>query len=90
VLEKYDAVYDLPVACLAMDDLGALVAARTELSGSGVSGTIVPGESITLEVERDATVPVTGLRAPGAEDYGGQAIAHVRVTAGRPVTVPLR
>lgn len=90
VLEKYDAIYDLPVACLAMEDLGALVAARTELFESGVRGTIVPGESITLEVARDATVPVTGLRTPGAEEYGGQVIAQVRVTAGRPVTIPLR
>jgi hypothetical protein len=89
-LQKYDSIYNLPVVTLAMDELGAQVAARTELHGSGVTGTIVPGESITLSVERDATVPVTGLRAAGGEEVGGQAIAHLRVAAGTPVTMPLR
>ena len=88
-LLKYDAIYNLPVVTLAMDDLGAQVAARTDLHGSGVTGTIVPGKSITLTVDRDATVPVTGLQAAGSEQYGGQAIAHVRVTAGTSVTIPL-
>jgi hypothetical protein len=54
-----------------------------------VTGIIVPGRSITLTVDRDATVPVTGLRAAGAVPYGGQLIANVRVAAGTPVTLPL-
>jgi hypothetical protein len=89
ILQKYEAIYNLPVVTLTMDDLGVQVAARTELYESGVTGIIVPGESITLTVNRAATVPVTGLQVAGAEQYGGQAIAHVRVAAGRSVTIAL-
>jgi hypothetical protein len=55
----------------------------------GGSNLAVLSKSITLVVERDATVPVTGLRVAGAELEGGQAVAHVRVAAGTPVTIAL-
>lgn len=88
-LDKHEALFDLPVSTLAMGELGTELQMRTERHDSGVTGTIVPGRSITLTVARDATIAVTGLETSDASSYGGQAIAHVRVTAGTPITLPL-
>jgi len=48
-----------------------------------------PGVALTLTSNADVTVPVTGLAIAGAESYGGQNIASVRVKAGVPRTISL-
>jgi hypothetical protein len=35
-------------------------------------------------------VPVTGLNSNGAENYAGQNISHITVSAGQTITLPLQ
>ena len=74
-LAKYAAAATFPIVCPTMDELAA---ARGGADGvrrrAGLTATIQPGVSITLAVANAATVPVTGLCTPTAEQYGGQTI----------------
>jgi hypothetical protein len=90
VIDKYNAIFALPMLSPTMDELGGRFAQRTQYAQARVSATIVPGMSITITSDRDVVVPVTGLRTTGAELYGGQFISWVTVRAGRPVTLPLQ
>ncbi|HXH96694.1 MAG TPA: hypothetical protein VNH40_05725, partial [Gaiellaceae bacterium] len=86
--QKYLAVYNLPVLGPAMKDLGETMADRMAFDASGVSGTLVPCQSLTLSVAKTAAIPVTGVTAGTTETYGGQPISTISVTAGSPVTIP--
>ena len=88
-LARYNALFVLPIVSPTMDDLGRRMARRMEYNASGASASIVPGQSVTLTVDRAATVPVTGLRTPQAEQYGGQFISYIQLGAGQTVTLPL-
>ncbi len=88
-LQKYSQYYNLPVQFFKMDQLGQRVADRMQYNASGVTASVVPGVSITLTAQKAATVPVTGLNAPGAETYGTQHISYVTLAAGQTVTLPL-
>ncbi|MBK9714185.1 MAG: hypothetical protein IPO81_23200 [Kouleothrix sp.] len=88
-LAKYDQLFNLPIQSPTMDELGRRVAARMGYNQAGVTASIVPGQSITLHAQQGATVPVTGLCGSGAEIYGGQSIAHISLTAGQSITLPL-
>ncbi|MES1206990.1 MAG: MYXO-CTERM sorting domain-containing protein, partial [Pseudomonadota bacterium] len=88
-LAKYAAAATFPILSPTMDELAQRVAARTELEGAGLTATIDPGVSITLAVASAATVPVTGLCTPAAEQYGGQTISRVALNAGQSVTLAL-
>ncbi len=85
---KYAQYFNLPVLSPSFDTLGQDVAQRMQYNNSGVTATI-SGNSITITAQNPATIPVTGLNASGAEQYGGQYISHITLQAGQSVTLPL-
>ncbi len=88
---KYEALLNVPIVSPTFDALAARVIDRTNYNQCGATGAIRPGQSITLHVDRDCTVPVTGASYGAArETYAGQAISYVRLRAGETLTVPLR
>ncbi len=88
-LAKYAAAATFPILCPTMDELAQRVAARMAVEGAGVTATIEGGVSITLSAANPATVPVTGLCTPTAEEYGGQTISYVALNAGQSVRLAL-
>ncbi|HVT08800.1 MAG TPA: polysaccharide deacetylase family protein [Polyangia bacterium] len=86
--DKYAALMTVPVVSPTMDALGARVAARAQFDSAGASATIADDGSVTVHVATNAaTVPVTGLCAPGAESYAGDSISYVAATPGADVTI---
>ena len=69
-----------------MAGTGAWIENRLKVRAAGVRAVLVGGKSLVLTASAPVVVPITGLRAPGAESYGGQSIAHVPLTAGQTVT----
>jgi hypothetical protein len=57
---------------------------------SGVDGTLVPCQSLTLSVANAASIPVTGVSAGTTETYGGQSIGNVAAAPGSSATIPVR
>ncbi len=88
VFQKYNALVRLPVLSLSETDTGAGVIERMLYDASGVSGTWVPGVSITLTVTRAANVPVTGVCAAGCQNYAVDQQSKIRVSPGQTVVVP--
>ncbi|HSS40374.1 MAG TPA: hypothetical protein VLT58_16520, partial [Polyangia bacterium] len=88
-LAKYAAAATFPIVCPTMDELAQRVAARTAFEASGLTATIEPGVAVTLAAANAATVPVTGLCTPTAEQYGGQTISYVALSAGQSVKLAL-
>jgi peptidoglycan/xylan/chitin deacetylase (PgdA/CDA1 family) len=85
---RYEAVMTFPVVSPTMDDLAGRVMDRMALDASGVVAT-VQGGTLTVTVGKAATVPVTGLCAPGAESYGGQTITYLTLADGQSASTPL-
>ena len=88
-LAKYNGYFTLPIVSPTMDALGQSVDARTRLAAAHVTATVQPGVALTLTSDAAVTVPITGMAIAGAESYGGQSIAWVRVKAGQTVTISL-
>ncbi|HVY41040.1 MAG TPA: hypothetical protein VHM31_24045, partial [Polyangia bacterium] len=86
---KYAAASTFPVQSPTQDELAQIFIDRAALQSSGVTATIQPGASITVSVVNAATVPVTGLCTPGAENYAGQTISYLALAAGQSVTLSL-
>ena len=86
---KYAAAYNLPVRNLTQKQAGELMKRRMAYDASGVDGTLIPCESITLSVANTAVVPLTGVASGTTETYGGQTISNVPVTAGTAKTIPV-
>jgi hypothetical protein len=89
-LTEYKKIFNLPVLSPSMDKLGQRMANRMAYNAAGVTASLVPGKSITIKALRPAVVPVTGLKTSGAEMYGGQWISHIKLKAGRTITLPLQ
>ena len=87
--DKYDQIYNLPVRNLTQKQAGELMRRRMAYDVSGVDGTLIPCESITLTVANTAVVPLTGAASGTTETYGGQTISNVPVTAGTVKTIPM-
>jgi hypothetical protein len=87
--DKYLAAYNLPVVNLSEHGVGLRMAQRMAYNASGVDGTLVPCQSMTLSVTQSAAIPVTGVSAGTTETYGGQPISTVQVTQGSPTTIPV-
>jgi hypothetical protein len=85
---KYAALMTFPVVSPTMEDLASLVRNRMALDASGVVATI-GGGSLTVTVAHAATIPVTGLCAPGAESYAGQSISYLVLADGQTATYAL-
>lgn len=89
-LNKYERVYRLPVRGLSQNDVGKLMADRMAYDSSGVSASLIPGESITLTTSKEVLVPVTGVvYGYDREVYGGQNISYIKLIPGQSVVVPL-
>ena len=89
-LDRYKAIYNLPILSPTMDALGASIAQDMQFHAAHVDATLQPGVGITVSADAAVTVPITGAAAAGAESYGGQSISWVTVAnAGASVTVPL-
>jgi hypothetical protein len=86
---KYKAFFNHPILSPTMNQIGVAMADRMRFNQSGVRATI-SGQTLTVRVTRAATVPITGLRIAGAEQYGGQSIAHVTLAAGQTATFTLQ
>jgi hypothetical protein len=88
-LEKYNALFAVPILSPTQDEVGEQMELRMKYNEATVKASILPGDRIKLEAEEAAEVPVTGLRRPYAERYGGQYITNVSLDAGGSVTLPL-
>jgi hypothetical protein len=86
----YQTYFNLPVQSLDEDQLGQFMLNHRDVNNSGLVATLNNGQSrtITFTVQNGATIPVTGLVSAGAENYGGQYISHINLTAGQTVTIP--
>jgi peptidoglycan/xylan/chitin deacetylase (PgdA/CDA1 family) len=87
--DKYDAVYNLPVRNLTQKQAGQEMAERMAYNASGADATLRRCVDLTLTVDQSANVPVTGVANGSVENYGGQSISTVPVTAGTPKTIPI-
>ena len=89
-LDKYRAIFTLPIRSLTLAQLGEWTRRRMEYDAGGIRATLAPDQrSITLTATRAAVVPVTGLCTATAEQYGGQCISHVPLAAGQTVVLSL-
>ena len=90
MVTKYEKVFNLPVLSLNLENIGALMQARTAYNNSGVVGVYTPGVSVVLTTTNAATIPVTGLCSQSTcGTYGGQIQDNVVMAAGSTVTIPL-
>ena len=87
-LQKYSAIFVLPVSSLTHATVGDWTQARMGFKAAGVRATIAPAlGTITITANQAAVVPVTGLCAGSSpEQYGGQCISHISLTAGQSAT----
>ena len=90
-IDKYDALMAAPMVSPTMDQLGVQVAARMQQDAAGVTATIGPGATITVNVAQAGRISVTGAcagaGAAGVGHYAGQPIARVDVVPGTGVTL---
>ena len=89
VFAKYNRLLGIPFNSFAMDAIGGRMTARMTFNASGVTGSFTPGDTLTLATQNAATIPVTGVRGPGLESYGGQTIANVALAAGGTTTLDI-
>ena len=89
VLSKYAARATFPIVSPTMDELAQKMKARMAFDAAGVSASIGPGGTLTVQVAHAATVPITGLCTPGAEAYAGQQISYLQLADGQAVTLSL-
>ncbi|MDP9159610.1 MAG: hypothetical protein M3O09_05200, partial [Acidobacteriota bacterium] len=86
---KYGNLVTFPVLSPTQDTIGAKMSSRALYDTAGVTGSFIAHQRVMITATQAATVPVTGLPSPSAENYGGQTISHVSVAAGQTVTMPL-
>lgn len=91
VLQKYSALFVLPLRSPSLATLGELTRARMRYNTSAARASFAPqAGTITITATRQAVVPVTGLCTSSSETYGGQCISHIPLSAGQSVTYSLR
>jgi hypothetical protein len=90
-LQKYEAIYVLPVKSPTMVALGVLTKDRMRYNTAGVRASFeLDTGTLTITTSQAAIVPVTGLCQPSAEVYGGQCITHVSLAGGQSASFSLR
>lgn len=90
LFQKYDALYNIPILSLQMDDIGTRMRDRGTYRAAGVTATYDPAtKAITITAKNAATVPVTGLQSASLTEelYAAQYISHVQVKANQSVTL---
>jgi hypothetical protein len=86
-LQKYSAIFVLPVRSMAMAELGVWTKNRMRFDAAGMRCSFVPRDGvITITAPQAAVVPVTGLCTGSSEVYGGQCISHVSLSPGQTVS----
>jgi hypothetical protein len=93
-LQTYSQLVSPPLASPTLGGLGTLMAARMQFDAARPQlraelTTSVSGRILQISSPVAATVPITGVIAPGAETFAGQSISHVKLAAGGSATIPL-
>ena len=91
-LVKYSRVSKLPIQFITQHNIGVKMADRMAYNSAGVTATVIPCTSLTLQAANPARIPITGIAYGAAADhelYGGQNISYVSLTAGQSLTIPL-
>jgi hypothetical protein len=87
-LQKYSAICVLPIRSLTHAGIGDWTKARMQYNAAGIQASIAPAlGTITITASHAAVVPVTGLCGASAEQYGGQCISHISLSAGQTATL---
>jgi hypothetical protein len=60
-MAKFRQFTTIPAKSMSLTDIGGAVEGRMSYNASGVSATLTPGVSLTIQVSRTATIPVTGV-----------------------------
>lgn len=89
VFAKYSRLFTIPFTSFAMETISSRMQGRMKYNASGVTGSFTPGDKLTLTTANAATIPITGVRGPGLEMYGGQTIANVKLEAGATATLDI-
>lgn len=87
-LDAYAGYVNWPITSPTMDALGAKMASRMNFLAARVTATLQSG-TLTITSDRPVSVPITGLRSPDAEQYGGEFTSRIDVPASGSVTVPV-
>lgn len=90
LFQKYDALYNIPILSLQMDDIGTRMRDRGTFRNSGVTATYTPStKKITISTKTAAVVPVTGLQTANLTEelYASQYISHVSLNANQSITL---
>jgi hypothetical protein len=95
----YLSIFKLPVLSPTLDQLGQNMQQRNQYNLSGATASVVNAGAVDAAISitvpsgttvPSAVVPVTGLNSNGAENYAGQNISHITVSAGQTITLPLQ
>ena len=89
-LNKYAAVFTLPIESPSQHDQAAKIIDRMTFNDAGVTGTIKLGatsNSVVFSSRKAARIPVTGIRAGTSVTYGGQVQSAIPIAANGTVTV---
>ncbi|MEZ5355825.1 MAG: hypothetical protein R2762_24590 [Bryobacteraceae bacterium] len=84
---KFAKMTNLPISSLAQTTIGSMLVDRSNYLAAGVAATYTPGVGITVQAQKSAYVPFTGVCSTGCVTYGGQKQSRVLVSAGRTVTL---
>lgn len=95
---KYNQLVTVPITSPTMDQQATLQQDRMVYNDAWKNGnltaSVVPNTSMTLSSTKDVVVPLTGFRVTTtglkAENYAGQRITYVPLTAGVPRTIGIR
>lgn len=87
-LNKYSALFSLPVSSPSQHAQAALINSRMTFDAAGVTGVLKLGTTNTVSITaaKAASVPLTGITAGTSSTYGGQTQSTVAVGAGATVT----
>jgi hypothetical protein len=92
VLDKYDALYQVPVRSPNWPSLGAYTEARNghfaQLAGGVTAVYDRVAGTVAVSSAQAGAVTVSGVNTPQSQTYGTERSAPVNLTAGSTVTVP--
>lgn len=90
LFQKYNALFNLPILSLQMDDIGTRMRDRSTFLNAGVTATYNPStKQITIRTgSSGAIVPVTGIQTKDLTEelYGAQYISHFKLDSNSSVT----
>ena len=88
-LDKFAKLSNLPVVSMQQTAIGQYMEERMAYNAANVKATLTPGVNITFTATSSAKAPVTGICKQTCENYGGQNISKIAVSAGATITVPI-